>query len=98
MTKFDELHKAVKAELLALREAVPRLHDNVRYLTLFDELLREEEFGSALELLCDFLLEPNEPPINDSLLTTISSLHASMGVTDTCSDRLRKKAIETKKA
>ena len=86
--RFDFL----KAELLDLRNSLPELLQDEKYLQLIDEFIREDEFGLALESICDFLLEPEAPPLARDNLTQVESLHRLMGVEDACLDRLRRKA------
>jgi hypothetical protein len=59
--------------------------------TLFDEFLAANEFGLALETLCDCLLEAEDSVITSDILATISRLHAKMGVDDDCTTLLRRK-------
>ena len=61
------------------------------YASLFDDSLSNREFGLALEVLCDFLLEPDVRSVSDLELNEIASLRALMGVEDQCFLRLREK-------
>ena len=62
------------------------------YLEQFDEFLREQEFGLALETLCDFLLARDVPCISEAQVEEIESLHELMSVSDTCVRSLREKS------
>ena len=54
----DELVSGFEAERLAsLRPLLADSRDAQKYLRLFDEFIRECEFGLALATLCDFLFE-----------------------------------------
>jgi hypothetical protein len=61
------------------------------YSTFFDDFVSNGEFGLALEVLCDFFLEPDVRPVSDLELHEIAALHALMEVQDQCFLRLRKK-------
>jgi hypothetical protein len=95
MANFDELHQNLKGQLQTLRDSVPALKDDPQYLEVFDEFLREYEFGLALETLCDFLLEPRVPLVSEALLEQIENLHQQMHVEDGVRN-LRNKAVRSK--
>ncbi len=61
------------------------------FCALFDEFLENRELGLALEVLCDFLLEPDVPPPSETEFNKIAALHAIMEVQDNCLSRLRDK-------
>jgi hypothetical protein len=58
---------------------------------LFDEFLENREFGLALDVLCDFLLEPDVPLPSETEFNEIALLHTLMEVQDDCILRLRDK-------
>jgi len=68
------------------------------YSALFDDFLSNREFGLALEVLCDFLLEPDVRPVSELELNEIASLHALMEVEDQCFLRLRNKRQDLENA
>jgi len=92
MGSADDQFRYVKNELLALRESFPEFRRDAKYLELFDEFVREYEFGLAFGLLCDFLLEPETPPISNDILARIRELHGLMKLKDDCIDKLKQKA------
>ncbi len=49
---------------------------------LFDEFMREHEFGLALHLLCDYLLEPTTQPAAPTIVKLVEKLHASMQIVE----------------
>jgi hypothetical protein len=51
-------YQNVKSELQVLRGSVAGLPGAEEFLKLFDEFVREYEFGLALEIVCDRLLDP----------------------------------------
>jgi hypothetical protein len=59
--------------------------------TLFEDFLSNRESGLALEVLCDFLLEPDVRPVSELELNETASLQVLMEVEDQCFLRLRKK-------
>jgi hypothetical protein len=59
---------------------------------VFDEFLREHEWGLALHVVCDYLLEPATPPAAAELIEEIQGLHKAMGIEDSCAIDLRRKA------
>jgi hypothetical protein len=58
---------------------------------LFDEFLENREFGLALDVLCDFLLEPDVPPPSETDFKEIAVLHTLMEVQNDCVLRPRDK-------
>ena len=97
MASLDELHRNLQSQLQGLKESIPALQNDPKYLGLFDEFLREHEFGLALETLCDFLLEPKTASLSWPLLEQIESLHELMNVRDGCGQKLRDKTASSKK-
>lgn len=79
------------AELQPLRTVFAPSADGSHALRLFDEFLLANEFGLALEALCDFLLD-SDATITASLLLEIQRLHTKMGVIDDCVRNLGQKA------
>jgi hypothetical protein len=61
------------------------------FLDLFDDLMLEGEFGVALDVLCDFILQPDSPKVSKSTVDRIQRLHAAMGIDDRCVEELQKK-------
>ncbi len=61
------------------------------FLKLFDEFVREYEFGLALEIVCDRLLEPAVAAPSAEVVSRIERLHDLMEVTDNCVASLRDK-------
>jgi len=91
MTSPDEVHRNVREQLQALRDSVPSLDAARKYLEMFDEFVREHEFGLALETFCDFLLDDMTAPVSQSVLESVACLHDWMEVRDNCVDRLKVK-------
>ncbi len=86
--RFDEL----RARVEQLRPILADKQDAYGYLSLFDEFVREAEFGLALHAVCDCLLEPETPRPEPTTVERIRALHALMEIEDDCLDRLRQKA------
>jgi hypothetical protein len=84
-------HAALKKRLDSLRAVFSAGIKAEVYSVLFDDFLSHREFGLALEVLCDFLLEPSVRPVSEVELNEIASLHSLMEVEDQCFLRLRKK-------
>ena len=59
---------------------------------VFDEFVREHEWGLALHVVCDYLLEPTAQAAPEAVIQEIQSLHETMGIEDTCVADLRRKA------
>ena len=88
----QDLHyTALKRRLESLRGLFSTGIKQEAYSALFDEFLSHRELGLALDVLCDFLLEPDVRPITEVELNEIASLHALMEVEDQCFLRLREK-------
>ncbi len=81
----------LRTRLEALRPIFPSGGKGETFCTLFDEFLENREFGLALEVLCDFLLEPDVSPPSETEFNEIAALHALMEVQDDCLLRLRDK-------
>jgi hypothetical protein len=77
--------------LEALRSIFPPYPKGETYGALFHEFLENREFGLALHVLCDFLLEPDAPPPSETEFHEIATLHALMEVQDDSLLRLRGK-------
>lgn len=97
MASLDEIHY-LENQLQGLKESIPAFQNDPKYLCPFDEFLREHEFGLALETLCDFLLEPDAPPLSASQIEQIDGLHKLMNVTNGCGQKLKHKAGASKNA
>ena len=90
--RVSEIHghwAEVRAELLALRASVAELPAGREILGLFDEFLEMDEFGLALESLCDFILEQSAFVISEGTVARVEMLHDRMGVSDGCGAALR---------
>ena len=59
---------------------------------LFDDFVREHEWGLALHLVCDYLLQPTAQAAPEAVIQQIESLHEAMGIKDACVADLRGKA------
>jgi hypothetical protein len=78
-------------EQLGILRSVLSGSPNGRYLDLFDEFMREHEFGLALHTVCDYILEPDTPPVSGLAVERIENLHAAMKMQDDCIEKLVKK-------
>jgi len=59
---------------------------------IFDEFVREHEWGLALHVVCDYLLEPATQAAPIAVIQQIQILHEAMAIEDTCVADLRAKA------
>lgn len=59
---------------------------------VFDEFVREHEWGLALHVVCDYRPEPTAPAAPEAVRQQIQSLHEVMAIEDTCVADLRRKA------
>ena len=87
MIKPEAQFEEVKTRLGNLRHLILGPEAATAYLALFDEFVREYEFGLALETLCDFLSE-GATPFDAAVLVEIDDLHKLMRVEDTCVEKL----------
>jgi hypothetical protein len=84
--------KELRTQLQTLRPLL--LADDGRaFLDLFDNLIQETEFGAALDVLCDFILQPDSPKVNKTTVDQIQRLHAAMKINDRCVEELQKKLV-----
>jgi hypothetical protein len=58
----------------------------------FDDFVREQEWGLALHVVCDYLLERKTQTAPTAVIQQIEALHEAMGIVDTCAADLRRKA------
>ena len=61
------------------------------YLHIFDEFIEESQFYAALHVVCDYLMEPENPVLDASLLEKITAIHDLMQIEDYCVEMLRAK-------
>jgi hypothetical protein len=80
-------------ELVTLRDMLPTSLD-ANFASIFEEYLGHHEFESALDVICDYLLESTTPPASASVLEQIQKLQALMEVEDDRIARLRIKAAK----
>ncbi len=52
------------------------------FLDTFDEFMEQREFGLALHVVCDFLLQSDAPSLSEDLHVRIHQLHTAMGMDD----------------
>jgi hypothetical protein len=86
-----DLWAELEHDLQALRAEFPKSELGSAARKAFDEYLSANEFGLALETLCDFLLDRDEPAIASHLFEEISRLHARIHVNDNCVTLLQQK-------
>lgn len=79
-----------KKQIERLKDMLPKEMDS-RCSDLFDEFIREHEFGLALHVICDHLGESTAQPTT-TLIQKIEALHAAMEIEDDCVARLKDKA------
>jgi hypothetical protein len=89
--ELRELWSQLDAELRNLRTTFDPSPKGALALQYFDEYLLANEFGLALETLCDFLLDSDAPNIATDLLLQLQLLHTKMGVDDNCVRNLGQK-------
>jgi hypothetical protein len=57
----------------------------------FDEYMDHNEFGLALHVVCDSLLEEKELVVDDRTIEAIETLHEKMQLVDACGTQLRQR-------
>jgi len=77
-------------KLSSLRPLLSMGGDNVNLF--FDDFVREYEWGLALHVVCDYLLEPKTQAAPTAVIQQIEALHEAMGIVDSCTADLRRKA------
>ena len=80
----------VVQKLASLRPVLSTGGDDLNQL--FDEFVREHEWGLALHLVCDYLLEPKSQAAPTAVIRQIETLHEAMGIVDACVADLRGRA------
>jgi hypothetical protein len=82
----------LKEELGQLRASMVKLPEADGYLRLFDDFLEHHEFGLALVMVCDYLLEPAVPQTDAATIEKIHLLQVGLGIEDDYVERLQTKA------
>jgi len=77
-------------KLISLKPVLTAGGDDVNQF--FDDFVREHEWGLALHVVCDYLLEPEVQAVPLAVIQQIEALHEAMGIVDTCATDLRRKA------
>jgi len=90
--ELRELWAELDAELTSLRSAFDASPLGATTLKYFDESLEANEYGVALDALCDFLANAQTPSVEADLLARMEALYAKMGCESECLARLRQKA------
>ena len=78
--------------LLELRPLFSLNEGGLRYQQLFDEYLDHNELGLALEMLCEFLIDPKTPGIGLLQAERIERLARSMELQDRYCAAIREKS------
>ena len=78
----------IRGELNGLRLVLP---EGGKECALFDEFIREDEFGLALHVVCDYLLTPDSARVDHGTTSRIERLHFAMGIDDGCLLAIAKK-------
>ena len=86
----EAVRRQLQGQLKDLRSVLAN-EGNRSFLDLFDEFVDHHEFELALHTLCDFILESDSPRVTTTIVDQIQHLHASMELTDSCVEQLRKK-------
>ncbi len=95
MTREIENQRAWPEEMkekLARLRPVLSTGGNVHSSEIFDEFVQEHEWGLALHVVCDYLLEPTTQAPPAAVIHQIQTLHEAMRIEDTCVADLRGKA------
>jgi len=95
--EHEQRNARIKARLESLRELFQAGSKADQYSQQFDEYINQGEFASALERLCEFLMEPDVRPVSDPEMGEIVALHAVMNIRDQCALKLKNKRIEQAK-
>jgi hypothetical protein len=66
------------------------------YKNVFEEYMREHEFGLALEVVCDYLTADSSAFTDSHRMALIKELHALMQVQDDCISRLESARSQVK--
>jgi hypothetical protein len=91
-------YAGLRTRLHALRHIFPIGSRGETCCALFDEFLEHREFDLALDVLCDFLLEPDVPAPAENEFQQIASLHLLMQRHHTALLDLRDKFENSRKA
>ena len=95
MNDLRSQHREVANRLEELRNVFSAGPEGSKYLRFFEEYLDVNELELALHAVCDFLLEPTTPAVEDAALEKIEMLHTLMRLDDNCTARLKDKSSKT---
>ena len=84
---------ALEGQLQALRPLLLTEHGK-SLVELFDEFMQQHDFGLALHVVCDFILDSDSPPVSKSVLDQIRKLHVVMEIEDKCVEELQKRTSQ----
>jgi hypothetical protein len=88
----EVIRQQLKAKLLSLRPVL-LAEDAKSSLDLFDQFMEHHEFGLALHVVCDFVLDHKSPQVDGSTVDQIEQLHTSMEINDRCVKDLRSQKL-----
>ena len=74
-----EYYLELSSRLQVLRPLLLR-QERAACLNWFDEYLEHNELGLALDVLCEYLLEPGAPRVTEAELGQLEALFSIMGV------------------
>jgi hypothetical protein len=86
----EAVAKELRTQLLLLRPLLLNEHAQ-SFLDLFDQLLQETEFELALDVVCDFILQPDSPKVSKATVDQVQRLHTAMKIDDRRVEELQKK-------
>ncbi|MGH9743181.1 MAG: hypothetical protein ACRD51_12630 [Candidatus Acidiferrum sp.] len=72
----------LQTRLESLRQIFPSSAKGETYRALFDDFLANREFGLALNIVCDYLLEDEAPPPTEAQFSDIAQLYIQMELQD----------------
>lgn len=77
----NEQRISIREHLQRLVADIPAFAESEGYHGLFDEFVREDEFGLALDTVLDYLEESATPALALSTIETLEWLHTAMTLT-----------------
>jgi len=94
-TNLHSHFRDVADQLKTLEKVFSTGPEGSKYMGFFEEYLAVNELELALHAVCDFLLEPTTPAVDEATLGRIETLHKLMQLDDDCAPRLKEKSGNT---
>jgi hypothetical protein len=88
----QQVAEKLRSQLHSLRPVLLTDSDHT-FLDLFDQFIQQCEFGLALNVVCDYILQPDSPMVSKLVIDQIDRLRAAMEMDDLLVKELRNRQL-----